>query len=133
VTFATIEEAKAALDRQPAEHKKPTPPGQPRKPNLKFFEDRGPRGGQGNAGTWQASSRGGSTTGQRGYQSGGASDSEGGRGRGGFGGRGRGRGSDRGGRGGRGRGGFNKGGANSDSPAAASTSSTPAEKPAGDS
>ncbi|KAN0087274.1 Protein of unknown function (DUF2433) domain containing protein [Elaphomyces granulatus] len=110
VTFATVEEAKAALDRQPAEHKRPSPPGQPRKPNIKFFEERGARGphreGQGNAGSWQPSNRGGSNAPQRaGYQSGGASDSEGGR-RGGFGGRGRGRGSDRGGRGGRGRGGF---------------------------
>ena len=112
VTFATVEDAKAALDRQPAEHKKPSPSGQPRKPNIKFFEERGARGphreGQGNAGSWQPSNRGGSNAPQRaGYQSGGASDSEGGR-RGGFGGRGRGRGSDRGGRGGRGRGGFNR-------------------------
>ena len=120
-TFSTIEEAKAALDRQPPEHKKIAPPGQPRKPNLKFFEDRGSR----NAGTWQGSNRGPS---QRGYQSGGASDSEGGRGRGGFG-RGRGRG-DRG-RGGRGRGGFNKGppGPSTDSPAP-STSTPSGDKPA---
>ncbi|KAK2761575.1 hypothetical protein FQN54_001403 [Arachnomyces sp. PD_36] len=118
VTFATIEEAKAALDRQPTEHKKPSPPGPNRKPNVKFFEDRGGsrgphRDGQGNAGTWQASTRGGSnsTTQRTGYQSGGASDSEGGRGRGGYGGRGRGRGGDRGNRGNRGgRGGFTKGG-----------------------
>src|SRR5699024_760430 len=34
VTFSTVEESKAALDRQPPEHKKPTPPGQPRKPNM---------------------------------------------------------------------------------------------------
>jgi hypothetical protein len=123
VTFNTVEDAKAALDRQPAEHKKPTPPGQPRKPNIKFFEDRGSH--RGNAGTWQSSNRGGNTS-QRGYQSGGASDSEGGRGRGGFGGRGRGRGDrGRGGRGGRG--GFNKGGPTSDSPAPTSTSS--GEKP----
>ncbi|PYI26256.1 DUF1793-domain-containing protein [Aspergillus indologenus CBS 114.80] len=107
VTFATIEEAKAALERQPADHKKPSPPGQPRKPNIKFFEDRGSH--RGNAGTWQSSTRGGGSSSQRGYQSGGASDSETNRGRG-FGGRGRGRG-DRGGRSGRGgRGGFNKGG-----------------------
>ena len=127
VTFSTIEESKAALDRQPPEHKKPTPPGQPRKPNMKFFEDRGNRG---NAGTWQGSNRG-SNTSQRGYQSGGASDSEGGRGRGGFGGRGRGRGGDRG-RGGRGggRGGFSKGaGPSSESPAP--SASTPSgDKPA---
>ena len=111
VHFATVEEAKAALERQPAEHKKPSPAGQPRKPNVKFFEDRG--GHRGNAGTWQSSSRGGNTS-QRGYQSGGASDSETNRGRG-FRGRGGGRG-DRGSRGGRGgRGAFNKGGPTSDS------------------
>jgi hypothetical protein len=51
VTFGTPEEAKAALDRQPIDHKKPTPQGQPRKPNVKFFEDRGSRR-EGNAGTW---------------------------------------------------------------------------------
>lgn len=126
VHFGTHEEAKNALDNQPADHKKnsgPTPAGQPRKPNVKWFDDRGPRnnyqrdnqGGQA-AGAWQASNRGGTGTGQRGgYQSqSGASDSEGGRGRGGFGGRGRGRGSERGDRGGRGRGGrggFNNKGA----------------------
>lgn len=127
VTFNTVEEAKGALDRQPPEHKKPSPSGQPRKPNFKFFEDRS-RG----AGTWQSSNRGGNVS-QRGYQSGGASDSDGGR-RGGFGGRGRGRG-DRG-RGGRGRGGFNKGpGPSSDSPAsspapAPSTSTPSGDKPA---
>ncbi|OOO04603.1 Protein of unknown function DUF2433 [Aspergillus oryzae] len=125
VMFNSVEEAKAALDRQPPEHKKPTPPGQPRKPNIKFFEDRGSH--RGNAGTWQSSNRGGNTS-QRGYQSGGASDSEGGRGRGGFSGRGRGRGDrGRGGRGGRG--GFNKGGPTSDSPAP-STSTPSGEKPA---
>ncbi|RAK98793.1 DUF1793-domain-containing protein [Aspergillus ibericus CBS 121593] len=111
VHFSTVDEAKAALDRQPAEHKKPSPAGQPRKPNVKFFEDRG--GHRGNAGTWQGSNRGGNTS-QRGYQSGGASDSETNRGRG-FRGRGGGRG-DRGSRGGRGgRGGFNKGAPTSDS------------------
>lgn len=128
VTFGSVEDAKAALDRQPPEHKKPSPPGQPRKPNMKFFEDRGSHRRDGNAGTWQASSRGGANAAQRGgYQSGGASDSDGSR-RGGFGGRGRGRGSDRG-RGGRGRGGFGKGSAGTDSPAPPSTSSTPADKP----
>ncbi|PYI02947.1 DUF1793-domain-containing protein [Aspergillus sclerotiicarbonarius CBS 121057] len=111
VHFSSVDEAKAALDRQPAEHKKPSPAGQPRKPNVKFFEDRG--GHRGNAGTWQGSNRGGNTS-QRGYQSGGASDSETNRGRG-FRGRGGGRG-DRGSRGGRGgRGGFNKGAPTSDS------------------
>lgn len=123
VTFPTVEDAKAALDRQPTEHKKsgPTASGQPRKPNFKFFEER-PRG-QGNAGTWQSSSRGGSNAGSRGYQS--ASDSEGAR-RGGFTGRGRGdRGRGRGGRGGRG--GFKGGAGSNDSPAP----STPAgDKPA---
>jgi hypothetical protein len=121
VTFGTPEEAKAALDRQPLDHKKPTPQGQPRKPNVKFFEDRGSRR-EGNAGTWQASSRGGASVPARGGYQSGASDSETGRGRGGFG-RGRGgRGSDRGGRG-RGRGGFNRSGDSpaTDKPAAAST------------
>lgn len=121
VTFSTIEEARAALDRQPPEHKKPSPPGQPRKPNIKFFEDRTSR----NAGTWQGSNRGNPS--QRGYQSGGASDSEGGRGRGGYG-RGRGRG-DRG-RGGRGRGGFNKGPGPSTDSSAPSTSTPSGDKPA---
>ncbi|QGA14817.1 hypothetical protein EYB26_002473 [Talaromyces marneffei] len=121
VTFGTPEEAKAALDRQPLDHKKPTPQGQPRKPNVKFFEDRGSRR-EGNAGTWQASSRGGASAPTRGGYQSGASDSETGRGRGGFG-RGRGgRGSDRGGRG-RGRGGFSRSGDSpaTDKPAAAST------------
>jgi hypothetical protein len=122
VTFSSIEEARGALERQPPEHKKPTPPGQPRKPNLKFFEDRSSRG----AGTWQGSNRGNPS--QRGYQSGGASDSEGGRGRGGYSGRGRGRG-DRG-RGGRGRGGFNKGPAPSSESPAPSTSTPSGDKPA---
>ncbi|KAJ5081826.1 hypothetical protein NUU61_010090 [Penicillium alfredii] len=124
VTFSTVEEAKAALDRQPTEHKKSTPPGQPRKPNFKFFEER-PRG-QGNAGTWQSSARGGGNAGQRGYQS--ASDSEGAR-RGGFGGRGRGRG-DRG-RGGRGRGNYKGGAGSADSPAP-STPSGDKPAPSGD-
>lgn len=127
VMFATIEEAKTALDRQPPEHKKPTPPGQPRKPNMKPFEDRGHRG---SAGQWQGSTRGANSSSQRGYNSGGASDSEGGRGRGGFGGRGgRGRGSDRGGRSGRGRGGFKGGAPSSDSPAPSTPSG---DKPSGD-
>ena len=126
--FATPEDAKAALEKQPIEHKKSSPPGPNRKPHIKVFEDRSGRGPrEGNAGTWQASNRGGSAPGARsGYQSGSAtSDGEGGR-RGGFG-RGR-RGGDRGGRGGArgGRGGFSKGGATgSDSPAAGSPS-TPA-------
>ncbi|KAJ5666640.1 hypothetical protein N7462_011049 [Penicillium macrosclerotiorum] len=99
VTFATVEDAKAALDHMPIEYKKPSAGPGPRKPNFKPFEDRSR--GHGNAGTWQSSNRGGSNAGQRGYQS--ASDSEGAR-RGGFGGRGgRGRGDrGRGGRGGRG-------------------------------
>jgi hypothetical protein len=125
VTFPTVEDAKAALDRQPIEHKKsgPTTSGQPRKPNFKFFEDRSR--GQGNAGPWQGSGRGGSNAGSRGYQS--ASDSEGAR-RGGFTGRGRGdRGRGRGGRGGRG--GLKTGGPN-DSPASAPSGDKPA--PSGD-
>ncbi|KAK4866113.1 hypothetical protein LT330_008853 [Penicillium expansum] len=117
VTFSGAEEAKAALDHLPIELKKPgpTPHGQQRKPNFKFFEDRSTRAAVGNAGTWQSSTRGGITTAQRGYQS--ASDSDGSR-RGGFGGRGRGgRGSGERGRGGRGggRGGFKSG--PNDSPA----------------
>lgn len=120
VHFSTHEEAVIAFDRQPADHKKnhgPPVSGQPRKPNVKWFDDRGRnnyqrdnQGGQG-AGAWQASNRGGASTSQRGGYQSGASDSEGGRGRGGFAGhgRGRGRGVERGGRGGRGggRGGFN--------------------------
>lgn len=119
VHFDSHEDAKAALERQPIDHKKssgPSAPGQPRKPNVKWFDDRGPRNnyqrdnqsGQG-AGAWQASNRGGATPSQRGGYQSGASDSEGNRGRGGFGSRGRGRGSERGDRGGRGRGrgGFN--------------------------
>lgn len=120
VTFSSVEDAKSALDHLPLEFKKPTPPGQPRKPNFKFYEERSR--GPGNAGTWQGSSRGGINSGQRGYQS--ASDSEGGR-RGGFGGRGRGRGG-RGDRGGRGRGGF-KGAGSTDSPAGPNASG---DKPA---
>ncbi|KAL5338842.1 hypothetical protein BJX70DRAFT_182123 [Aspergillus crustosus] len=128
-TFANVEDAKAALDRLPIENKKSGGPSQPRRPNVKFFEDRGSH--RGGAGTWQSSSRGGSNTSQRGgYQSGGASDSETGRGRGGFGGRGgRGRGGDRGGRGGRGgRGAFSKTGPSDSS--APSTSTPSGDKPA---
>lgn len=140
VHFDSHEDARAALDHQPMEHKKgggPPQPGQTRKPNVKWFDDRGPRnnyqrdsqGGQG-AGAWQASNRGGANAGPRGGYQSGASDSEGGRGRGGFGGRGRGRGGERGGRGGRGggRGSFNNkatSGEEGGSPAA--TSSTPKE------
>ncbi|PGH27721.1 hypothetical protein AJ80_00508 [Polytolypa hystricis UAMH7299] len=130
VTFATPEDAKVALERQPLEHKKPSPPGPNRKPNVKVFEDRGTRN-QGNAGTWQASGRGGANTVQRsGYQSGSAtSDGEGGRGRGGYGGRGgRGRGSDRGGRGG-GRGG--RGGFGGKSTPGETSSPAPTPAPAG--
>lgn len=123
VTFPTPEDAKAAMDRLPADCKKIAPPGQPRKPTFKFYEER--RGG--NAGTWQGSNRGGANAGQRGYQS--ASDSEGGR-RGGYGGRGRGRGG-RGDRGGRGRGGF-KGGAGSTESPAPSTPSGDKPTPSGD-
>ncbi|MCJ1403218.1 hypothetical protein MMC11_006441 [Xylographa trunciseda] len=114
VHFDTHENAKAALERQPMDHKRgsgPPAPGQPRKPNVKWYDERGgprqnfqPResqGGQG-AGAWQASNRGGAGPGQRGGYQSGASDSEGGRGRGGFAGRGRGRGNERGSRGGRG-------------------------------
>lgn len=140
VHFRTHEDAKAALEHQPVEHKKasgPPGPGQQRKPNVKWFDDRGGRnsfqrdnqGGQG-AGAWQASNRGGASSNQRGGYQSGASDSEGGRGRGGFGSRGRGRGAERGVRGGRGggRGGFNSkatGGEDGGSPAASAPASTP--------
>ena len=148
VHFGSNEDAKAALDRQPLENKRGGPPptgGQPRKPNIKWFQidNRGPRqnfsrdnrDGQG-AGTWQGSNRGGASGGQRpGYQSG-ASDSEGGRGRGGF---GRGDRGDRGGRGGRGgrgrgRGGSNKTGGDEGStgPAASSAPSSTPAAPAAD-
>ncbi|KAL6714330.1 hypothetical protein ACLMJK_007753 [Lecanora helva] len=148
VQFGTHEDAAAALQRQPAEHKQRNPgqaqAGQPLKPNVKWYDDRGPkpkfRDNQNNqgAGTWQGSNRAASGSGPRpGYQSDrNASDSEGGRGRGGFQGRGRGgRGGERGGRG-RGRGG--RGGGGEDSAAAASSdskpaaTSTPAAAPAGD-
>ena len=114
VHFKNHEAAKAALDRQPADHKhrggQPLAPGQPRKPNVKWYDERGgrntfpPRDNQsgGQAGTWQASNRGGATAGQRGGYQSGASDSEGGRGRGGYRGQRGGRGGERGARGGRG-------------------------------
>jgi hypothetical protein len=144
VHFDTHENAKAALDRQPAEHKRGggAPGPGPRKPNVKWYDERGgqrqnfqqrdSQGGQG-AGTWQASNRGGAGSGppRAGYQSGpergGASDSEGARGRGGFGGRGRGRGNDRGSRGGRGggRGNYNNksGGEEASTPSSAAPAS----------
>lgn len=143
VHFRTHEDAKNALERQPAEHRKgsgPPGPGQTRKPNVKWYDDRGPRnihprdsqGGQG-AGAWQGSNRGGPNAGQRGGYQSGASDSEGGRGRGGFGGRGRGRGSDRGDRGGRGRGGrgsFNNSNSNKASGGTeGSSTATPSSEP----
>jgi len=108
VHFSNHEDTKAAYERQPPEHKKPTPQGQPRKPSVKYYEERPPRQPSQGAGAWQASNRGGANVPQRGGYQSGASDSEGGRGRGGFGGRGgRGRGGERG-RGGRGgRGNFN--------------------------
>ena len=138
VHFNTHEEAQAALDHQPIEHKRGSAtqgPG-PRKPNVKWYDERGgrsnytPREGQGNqgAGAWQASNRGGVGAGQRGGYQSGASDSEGGRGRGGYG-RGRGRGGERAGRGGRGagRGNSNKNNAGGDeSSTAAPTVSAPA-------
>ena len=141
VHFNTHEEAKAALDRQPLEHKRSQgnqAPGQQRKPNVKWFDARGKpastnsnRENQGNqgAGTWQGSNRGGAanSSGPRpGYQSG-ASDSEGvgaGRGRG-FGNRGDRGGQNRGrGNRGRGRGGPGKSGGEEAS-ASNATTSTP--------
>ena len=144
VHFANHEDALAALNRQPSEFKlKNAPqaqPGQPRKPNIKWFDDRGPKpkfresqGGQG-AGTWQGSNRSASGSGPRpGYQSDrNASDSEGGRGRGGFQGRGRGRGNERGNRGGRGggRGGGNSKSGGDENAAPAAQDSKPAPAPA---
>lgn len=136
VRFQDFESAKAALDRQPLDHKKreatPGADGQ-KKPNIKWYQDRGPKNFQRDnqsqgAGTWQASNRGGASSGQRGGYQSGASDSEGGRGRGGFAGRGRGRGGERGERGARGsgRGGGrasfnNKAGGDDKAPGAAST------------
>ncbi|KAI4177256.1 MAG: hypothetical protein LQ346_007724 [Caloplaca aetnensis] len=142
VRFPDHESAKAALDRQPLEHKKkdaaPGPDGQ-KKPTIKWYQDRGPRNyqrdnqGQG-AGTWQASNRGGANSGQRGGYQSGASDSEGGRGRGGFTGRGRGRGGERGARGtgrGGGRGSFNnKSGGDDKAPGAASAAPSADNAPA---
>ena len=143
VHFDNHEDARAALDRQPIEHKKgggQMQPGQPRKPNVKWFDDRGPRnnyqrdsqGGQG-AGAWQASNRGGANaTARGGYQSG-ASDSEGGRGRGGFRGRGRGGAGERGGRGGRGggRGSFNNKAAGGEEGSSSAAASSAPKEPTG--
>lgn len=136
VHFSSHDAARLALEHQPADHKQGggqarfTQPGQPRKPNIKWYDDRGPSGRNvsgtpGGAGQWQASQRGGATPGAtRGGYTSNASDSEGGRGRGGFrGGRGRGEGRGRGGRGGRGGKSEGEGGA---TPAA----TTPAPKPA---
>lgn len=139
VRFETHEECAAALGRQPAEYKKSSGPGPNKKPNLKYYEERGPRTfhreSQGGAGTWQGSNRGASNTTQRGgYQSGGASDSEGGRGRGGYGARGRGgRGTERGGRGARGgRGSFNnKSGTGGDGASPAPSTPAASDKPSG--
>ena len=144
VHFNTHEEAKAALDRQPLDHKRNQgniPQGQQRKPNVKWFDARGSRnnpGGQGTggAGAWHGSNRGGgNNTGARPSYNSGASDSEGGRGRGGYGGRGERGGRDRGrggrergrGRGGPGKSGGEDGATNAPaSNAAASTTSAPA-------
>jgi hypothetical protein len=59
VHFNNHEDTKAAFERQPPEHKKPTPQGQPRKPNIKFYEERHPRQPSQGAGAWQGSNRGG--------------------------------------------------------------------------
>ncbi len=145
VHFANHEDAAAALQRQPADHKQKNPgpakEGQSLKPNVKWYDDRGPKpkfnrdnqGSQG-AGTWQGSNRAASGPGpgaRPGYQSDrNASDSEGGRGRGGFQGRGRGgRGNERGGRG-RGRGGRGGGEGGESGAPAASNDSKPAATPA---
>ncbi|KAI5296108.1 hypothetical protein KEM56_005506, partial [Ascosphaera pollenicola] len=80
VTFANMDDARAAYEHLPAEHKKnvPVPPGTPRKPNVKWLEERPPHnrnqqhrgnnntdrdasnrgsGEGGNAGIWQGSNR----------------------------------------------------------------------------
>jgi hypothetical protein len=149
VHFNSHENAKAALERQPIEHKRgsgPPVPGQPRKANVKWYDERGgprpsfpPREGQQGVGAWQASNRGGANVAQRGGYQSGASDSEGARGRGGFRGNGRGRGgsergSTRGGRGG-GRGGsFNKSASGGEETSSTPTSSAPGKStPAPDS
>jgi hypothetical protein len=140
VQFDNHEDCKGAFERANAELKKI--PFEPKKPQIKYFEERGGRSShretQGGAGTWQSSNRGGtnSASTRGGYQSG-ASDSEGGRGRGGgFRGRGRGRGDDRGGRGGRGggasRGSFHKG-LDGAADAKSATEKPGASTPAGDS
>ncbi|KAI9712505.1 MAG: hypothetical protein M1812_006921 [Candelaria pacifica] len=106
--FSTPEEMQGVLERS----KSARPADQHNGPTIKPYEERAPRQpfnrdnqGEGSAGRWQGSNRGGANAAQQqpGYRSGGASDSEGGRGgRGGFT-RGRGRGGERGrGRGGRG-------------------------------
>lgn len=137
VHFKTPEDAKAALDRQPAERTGPS--GRRDIPHLRPYEDRRrfPRGdhAEGGAGRWQGSNRGGPNTGAgTGYRS--ASDSDTARGgRGGRGGRGsfrgeRGERGERGGRGGRGgRGNYNKGGEGTTP--ASSTPATPAATPSG--
>jgi hypothetical protein len=141
VLFENHEDCKAAFERANAELKKT--PFEPKKPQIKYFEERGGRSShrenQGGAGTWQSSNRGGTNNApsRGGYQSG-ASDSEGGRGRGGaFRGRGRGRGDDRGGRGGRGggasRGSFHNKGLDGASDAKPATEKPAAVTPAGDS
>ncbi len=109
--FSTAEEMQAVLERskaaRPADNQHNGPSVKPyvereRAPRQPFNRD---NQGEGGAGRWQGSNRGGANAPQQqpGYRSGGASDSEGGRGgRGGFT-RGRGRGGERGrGRGGRG-------------------------------
>lgn len=140
VHFNSAEEAKAVLDRQPADNKRR---GEHGHPSMKIFHDRPHtygQGGEGGAGRWQGSNRGGNnTSGQGGYKSGGASDSEGGRGgRGGYRGGPRSRGER--GRGGRGptggRGSFNnKGGQGSESGGAPASTGTSAggPPPSGDS
>ncbi|KAI9800910.1 MAG: hypothetical protein M1833_003047 [Piccolia ochrophora] len=132
VHFNSVEEVRAALERQPPENKKRGEAGQP---SVKIFRDHGFGPGEGAAGRWQGSNRGGANAGgQTGYRSGGASDSEGGRGgRGGsYRGAGRGRGDRGRGRGGRGS--FNKASQGENIPApsnAPAPSSGPAATPSG--
>ncbi|KAL3422076.1 calcineurin-like phosphoesterase [Phlyctema vagabunda] len=127
--FKTIEERDAILARLPEDIKSRSNEDRSR-PLVKIFQARENKTfptTRGGAGNWGSSTRGGSTTNTRGYQSGGASDSEGGRGGRGRGSRG-GRGGERGerGRGRGGRGSYNKAEGGTSSPAPASAT------PAGD-
>ncbi|KAI9759569.1 MAG: hypothetical protein M4579_002235 [Chaenotheca gracillima] len=132
VHFSNDDEAKAALERQPQDHKRRIPG----KPTMKMFHNF-PQDETRGAGRWQGSTRGGGNLGAQGGYKSNTSDSEAGRGgrggsfRGARGGRGD-RG-DRGGRGGRGRGSYNNNTNNAAKPAGAeganASSASPAPNP----